>query len=201
MRYIILALLFLFGCKSLPPKKRIAILTPASHPSLEQIALGFKKELNDNYQIIEFNAHGNKTLMRSEVEEIAHQNFDLLLTIGKSASHMAAELFLKRGIKIPIVFTSVNDPSTLPKEGNMTGVEELLDLKQEVEALLQFKPSIQTILLVYNPEEPGLQKDAEELNRLLKEKGIKLMSVEVFRTSEIKAKAASRLQRPMRSSC
>lgn len=179
----------------------IAILTPISHPSLEQIEKGFKETIEatnpGKYRFVTFNALGNKTLMRSEVETIAQQNYALVLTIGTSASQMTSEVFEKKNLETPIVFTCVNDPVTFnivdseeTPGANVTGVKEMLHFEEELAALLHYKPSIQKIVLVYNPNEPGLQKDQKEVDRILKQKNIELHTVEAFQTNELLAKVS-----------
>ena len=71
----------------------------------------------------------------------------------------------------------------------MTGVKELLDFKKELELTLQYKPDIQTVLLVFNPMEPGIAKDADEVRSILEMRGIRLITVEVFQTNEFLATA------------
>jgi len=147
------------------------------------------------YRFVTYNAQGNKTLMRGEVEEIAQKGYPLVFTIGTTSSQMTTEIFAKKGLDTPIVFTCVNDPvgfhivksEELPG-GNVTGVKELLDFQKELELTLQYKPDIQTVLLVLNPMEPGLAKDADEISSILEKKGIKLITVEVFQTNEFMAK-------------
>ena len=198
----LLLLLILSACgKNDESKLSIAILTPVTHPSLEQIEKGFMQTMESNnpgqYRFVTYNAQGNKTLMRSEIEEIARQNYDLVFTIGTSSSQMASEVFAKKEITTPIVFTCVNDPvgfqivsSEQAPGRSITGVKEMLHFQEELSALLKFKPTIKKILLVYNPAEPGLQKDKEEIEQILKQNQIELMVVETFQTNEMMAKTS-----------
>lgn len=193
-------LVFLCACeKQVDSRVPIAILTPVSHPSLEQIEKGFVTTMEaanpDKYRFVTYNAQGNKTLMRSEIEEIVRQNYALVFTIGTTTSQMATECLMKKGMTTPIVFASVNDPVTFhivqseASSGTMaTGVKELLNFNEELAALLRYKPQIKKIMLVYNPAEPGMAKDQQEIARLLKEKSITLTSVAVFQTNELLAK-------------
>ncbi len=187
-----LLLLLLTACSTSEKKKRIAILTPASHVSLEKIEKGFietiEKESN-LYEFVTYNAQGNKTLMRSEVEEIYKGNFDLLLTIGTSTTEIATQVFLKKGMSTPIVFTAVNMTEDFVGN-NVTGVKEILKLDEEINALISLKPNLSKLLLVYNPAEPGLKKDHEEISSILKNRNISLQVVEVFQTNEIKSKVS-----------
>jgi ABC-type uncharacterized transport system substrate-binding protein len=92
----------------------IAILTPVSHPSLEQIQTAFADTLKEKgsckYQFKEFNANGNRVLMRSQAEEIANGDFDLVFTIAAGPCLLVKEVMQKKGKTTPIVFGAVSDP-------------------------------------------------------------------------------------------
>lgn len=187
--------------KSNNNKIPIAILTPTTHPSLEQIEKGFKQTIETEspgkYRFITYNGQGNKTLLRSEIEEIAQQDYRLIFTIGTSASQMAVEVLKKKKLELPIVFTCVNNPvefhiiSSEDNPGeNVTGIKEMLHFEDELAALLKYKPSIKNILLVYNPNEPGLQSDHAKVREILKKRHINLQTVEVFQTNELLAKTS-----------
>jgi putative ABC transport system substrate-binding protein len=185
-------LILTYGCTQ-QNQQRIAILTPIHHPSLEQAEKGFIETLErqspGQYRCTTYNAQGSKHLMRAEIEAILQQDYQLVFTIGATASQMTAEVFDKKDIKIPIVFTCVHHPSELHLIKNtITGVQEILHLDQEVDYLLQFKSNIKKILLAYNPTEIGLEKDRYALEHILQEKQIQLVPVEVFQTNEILAK-------------
>lgn len=205
MKYILLICLSLLtvlvSCNLSDEKITIAILTPVTHPSLEQIEKGFKQTMKQNgqekFQFVTYNAQGNKSLMRSEIEEISQKGYSLVLTIGTMASQMTKEVFEKKSITIPVVFTCVNDPigfnivaSEQVPGSNITGVKEELRFEEELAALKQHKPDIERILLVYNPAEPGLQKDQQAIAQILKEHSITLKTVEVFQTNEMLAKVS-----------
>ncbi|MBS0629267.1 MAG: ABC transporter substrate-binding protein [Verrucomicrobia bacterium] len=194
MKNLCIFLLTLLGaCSGSQEKIPIAILTPVTHPSLEQIERGFKETIErenpGKYRFVTYNAQGNKTLMRGEVEEIAQKAYPLVFTIGTLSSQMTTEVFAKKGVITPIVFTCVNDPEEFHIVGeNITGVTELLNFEKELQFALELKPDIQKVLLVYNPMEPGLQKDQKKVGTILKEKEIGLTTVEIFQTNEIQSK-------------
>ncbi|HLB52404.1 MAG TPA: ABC transporter substrate-binding protein [Chlamydiales bacterium] len=203
-KLLICAALFsmLNACTNQENKKiSIAILTPVTHPSLEQIEKGFKETVETTspgkYQFVTYNAQGNKILMRGEIEEIAQKRYPLVFTIGTLSSQMTKEVFTKKGLDTPIVFTCVNDPvgaSIVQSEqspgGHITGVKELVDFRKELDLVLHYKPDIHRVLLVLNPMEPGIAKDSENVRTILKEKGIELITVEVFQTNEFMTKVS-----------
>ena len=92
MSYTLSTLLFfvtlLTSCgKSEEQPLSIAILTPITHPSLEQIEMGFKQTIEakapGKYRFVTYNAQGNKTLMRSEIEEILQKDQADLVAIAR----------------------------------------------------------------------------------------------------------------------
>lgn len=189
------------SCGRNSDKVRIAIITPTTHPSLEQMEKGFiqtvSADKSQKYRFDTYNALGNKTLLRSEIEEVFRKDYALVLTIGTSASQMTVEVFSKKASPTPIVFTAVNDPEAFHILGSetVTGVKELVDYRSELAFLKKLKPDLKTVLLVYNPSEAGLEKDQREVSRILKEMGIALLTVEVFNVNEIQAKVAAFIEK------
>ena len=65
--------------------KRIAILTPTTHPSLEQIERGFcqtlTKEGKQHYDIKVFNAQADRKLMHAQAEEIVQGDYDCVFLV------------------------------------------------------------------------------------------------------------------------
>jgi putative ABC transport system substrate-binding protein len=204
--YCLFPLCVLSACFHQANKKiPIAILTPVTHPSLEQIERGFQETIEancpDKYRFVTYNAQGNKILMHSEVEEIIQKNYPLTLTIGTLASQMMHEVTTHKNLPRPIVFTCVNHPTEfqiVPSEsspgGHITGVKELVDFQEELNYLLQYKPEIRNILLVYNPTEPGLVKDQQRVATLVEERNLTLTTVEIFYNNELMVKVAPHME-------
>lgn len=197
MKKIVMACLFclsvLAACGKSEEKVSIAILTPVTHPSLVKMEQGFvdtiQNQFPGKYTFVTYNAQGNKTLMRSEIEEIAKGKFEMVLTVGTLTTQMATEVFSKKEITMPIVFTAVNATEKFTGE-HVTGVKEMLRFDEEIAALIAYKPSLSSVLLVYNPTEPGLQKNVEEIDQILRKRDITLNTIEVFQTNELKAKVS-----------
>jgi ABC-type uncharacterized transport system substrate-binding protein len=74
---------------------RIAIFEPASHPAMDEIVQGFtdtiKKNSSAHYIFNRYNANGNKTLLRAQAEDIIHNNYDLIMTIGADTKRTLQE--------------------------------------------------------------------------------------------------------------
>lgn len=180
----------------------IAILKPISHPALDNIEDSFINFLNktepDRYVFKQYNANGNKILLRSQVEEIVACDVDLIFTIATGATQIVTELIKKKNKNIPIVFTAVNDPEKLGiissdlSKNNTTGIIEVVDYEKEISLFLDLKPSAKNTLLVYNPSEgSGLEKDKDTVKRVLESNGIDVTIMEVYQSNEIFTKVSS----------
>ena len=197
MSFILGILLICFAFqKQQERKKTIAILTPATHPSLIKIEEAFIRTMledkGDEYRFVIYNAQGSKTLMHSEIEEISQKNHALVLTLGTIASRMTKELFDKKRIATPIVFTCVPDPVgfDIAPGSRITGVEEILHIDKALTLLIKSKPSIQSLLLVYNPVDAGAHQSKQDVEDFLKKHNISLVAIEIFQTNEIQLKVA-----------
>jgi len=180
---------------------RVAVLTPVTHQSLEQIEKGFIETLQKSdkkrYEFTTFNANGNKTLMRAQVEEILQNNFDMIFTIGAGTTQMAKEISFKKQKNIPIVFGAVARPiaqtlAPASDQSNITGVIEEVDYAKQLALLLKLKPNVKRLLLVYDPgQNGGLEADKQTVEKLVQDRGIEFKSLEVFNTNDIYSKIST----------
>lgn len=185
---------------------KIAILTPATHPSLQKIEAGFCKILNGStnarYEFLVFNANGDKILLRSQAEAVVNKDFDLIFTIATAPTQIIKELCTKKGKNIPIIFGAVADPvklgivKSISKPGGfVTGTIESSDYKTQLDLLLRLKPGIKSILLPYNPTQgSGLERDKNEIVQLLSKKNISIVPCEAYNINEIQGKIAGLVQ-------
>jgi len=183
-------------------RKRVAIITIMSHPSLERQDLGFTETLDGKPVVFKrYNAQGNKNLLRGQIEEIARQDYDLVFAICASPAKMLKETFNKKGIKTPIVYASVIDPVSMnlieseqASENQLTGTIEVSDYQKLLDATLPLIPSVHNILLVYNPTDWKLDEYRQEIEKITAQKGLKLTTVEIFKTQDIMTKVPSFMQ-------
>lgn len=176
---------------------RIAILTPASHSALQKIQQGFEdtllKKHNLSCDFTVYNANGNRTLMRSQIEEIIQKNYDLLFTIGAHATQMAKEITTKKQHFAPIVFGAIADPVRLnivaseeASGTHVTGDKTATNYPDQLSLLLKLKPDMKKMLLVYDPtQSSGLERDKLEIEKLCVAHNITIKAIEVYKTSEI----------------
>lgn len=187
---------------------RIALFEPAAHPAMDEIADGFMTTINKNgskkYHFTRYNANGNPTLLRAQAEEILHQNYNLIMSIGTDTTQTLHELSTRKNIQTPIVFTAISNPvevgiiaSTASSENHITGVQDAPRYKEQLEKLLAIKPTTQSLLLVYDPVIKGgaHEKDAKEIKKIVNNKNIVFNTTKVFHTNEIQAKVQPELQK------
>jgi putative ABC transport system substrate-binding protein len=185
---------------------RIALLVPAIHPAMDEIEQGIRDTMSTvgtkPYQLDIYNGNANKTLIRSQAEEIVNGGYDLVYAIGTGCAHLLAELTKKKGSSLPVVFTAVDTdpvalgivPSLESSGSNVTGCIVMDDFKGQIAALVALKPNMHSILFVYDPSHgPSMGKKKEEIEKALATYGIQLKAVEVFSTAEITQKVASQL--------
>ena len=181
-------------------KYSIAIVTPVSHPALEEIERGFKEVLIKEYGLdcdfTTYNANGSRTLIRSQFEDILQKNYDAMFTIGAMATQMAKEVTAKRKILMPIIFGAVADPIRLGliksldcSGNNLTGATAATKYATQIDFLLQLKKDVKTVLIVYDPtQSSGLENDKKNVVKLLEDRNIRVKAVEVYHTHEIHQK-------------
>ncbi len=183
---------------------KVAIFEPAPHPAIDDITSGFKQTLEQGthpYDFKIFNANGNKTLQRSQAEEIVHGDYNLIFTIGASCTQIIKELTAKKELKTPVVFGAISNPvetgiiASMESSGNnVTGVAEVADYKKQLAALTILKPTTRSVLLVYDPGHgTGLEKDKNEIEQILNSYNIKLQAVPVYNAGELQQKVEGML--------
>ncbi len=183
---------------------RIAIFLPAIHAAMDEIERGFKETMaqgNQTYTFDTFNAGGNKTLLRAQAEEMIHQKYDLVFTVGTLCSHTMQTLLEKQHSATPLVFTAIDNPEsigvteTARKQGaQATGTYITDNLDAQLEYLIKVKPQTKTILFVYDPAHgTGMEKVRNELEAATKRKGLTLKTAQIFATNEVAQKIESLL--------
>ena len=179
---------------------RIAIFQPVTHSALDEIAQGFIDTMQDNaslnYKFDRYNGNGNKILMQAQAQEILQKNYDLIFTLGVGCSVTIKDLCQKKHNKTPIVFTAVDNPVKLDLQGStITGVVDKSNYQRQLDLLLECIPSIKKLLLVYDQSQAsGLEKDKNQIDSILKQKGIGLASIEILNIGEIQQKVIGSIE-------
>jgi len=181
-------------------KYKVAILLPATHAALDEIQMSFQETIIKKYKLNTifkiYNANGNRSLLRAQIEEIGQQPYNLVLTIGAVASQLTKEIFTKRKVTMPVVFAAVVDPIRLglvqdlsKPEGFITGAAATTNYPLQIDLLMLLKPSLKRVLLVYDPtQSSGLDLDYDLVKKEFANRGVRLDSVQVFSVQEVQKK-------------
>jgi ABC-type uncharacterized transport system substrate-binding protein len=178
---------------------RIAICSPASHPSIDDIEQGCIQTLNKSEQIeytcTIFNANGNAGLLRAQSYEAIQGNFDAIFTIGINATQTAISLTQKKKCDIPIVFGGVDETILNHTVEHVTGVFDKPNYHEQLALLQKIKPDTKKLLLVTSPAYgPHLEHDCNMIQQILKQQNIACEQIYVFDCNELQAKVASSIQ-------
>jgi len=186
--------------------KQVAILAPTLTPEMSCIIEAFKETLTQSskhtYSFKVYNSDGDRTLLRSHVEDISSQPFDLLFTIGAACSQMAKEITTKREKPIPMVFTAVKHPvdmgivaSMESSKNHITGVSSTgPDRLKKLAGVIPFlAPQVRKVILICDPSQNGgyIEKEQNELVKELGELNIQTKVINVYTIPEITEKLNS----------
>lgn len=179
---------------------RIAILVPVAHSAIEEIRQGFIDTLNKVASCVydDYNANGNRTLLRSQAEAIVScKKYDLIFTIATGPALIMKEVCEQRHDMTPIVAGAVDDPvglklidSMKSSHNNVTAVTSVDSFEEQIELLKFLKPSVKSVLLVYNPSS-GLDRKKQEAAQVCRDHNIAFSAVEIFNINDLVQKVPS----------
>lgn len=181
---------------------RVAIFVPASHPALEEIRKGFIDTLNRlvSCRYDDYNANGNRTLMRNQAEEMVAKQYDLIFTIAAAPALLVKEVCEQRNSSVPVVAGAVENPvdlrliSSMETSGNnVTVVAGIYEFEEQLRLLKFLKPETKNMLLVYNPTS-GLDDEKQDLEASCKRNGIGFYAVEIFSLNDLVQKVPAVIQ-------
>jgi len=177
------------------------------HPALDAVLLGMKDYLKDNDVQVEFkvhNAQANMGTANQIAQQMVGEKSDLLVAIATPSAQACAQALKKApaDLKRPFVFTAVTDPvaAGLVKDlnnpgGNITGVSDLLPVKKHLQMVLQYKPGIKKLGVMYNAGEANSKATVESIEKLSKEMGFKVVDATASKTAEVYQAAKSLIGR------
>ncbi|WP_046173658.1 ABC transporter substrate-binding protein [Domibacillus indicus] len=177
---------------------KIGVTQFVEHPSLDNAYKGFKEGLEEAGVKAEFdeqNAQGDQNNNQTIAQNFVSDGVDLIF--GNSTPSATAALNATKDI--PIVFTSVTDPvaAGLVQDaeapgGNVTGTIDLHpDAIANTVKFMAEEFDGKNVGVVYNAGEQNSVAQAEQVESILKENGLKMVPVTVSTSSEVKQAAES----------
>lgn len=180
---------------------RIGAVTIVSHPSLDAVFEGVREGLADagyvegeNLEIDFQNPQGDQQTLANIVNTFAGSDADLFVAIATPPAQALAQVVTDR----PIVFASVTDPveaglvdSMENPGGNVTGTSDQIPSDQQLEALMEIMPDLETIGIVYTSSEVNAEIQANAMTEAAAEHGIEVRTATVINSSEVAQAAES----------
>jgi putative tryptophan/tyrosine transport system substrate-binding protein len=166
-------------------EKKIGILMFSEETRYMEAVKGFKNKLREagvKEPKVKFNiesAGANKSKAVELAQKLAAGKMDLILTLGTSATVIAA-----REIKdVPIVFSIVYDPveagiaKTWKSSGNnTTGTSPIVPMPKLLDSLTTFT-KVKRLAVLYTPGEKNSEAQLKDLQKIQADYGIKIMPV------------------------
>jgi putative ABC transport system substrate-binding protein len=175
----------------------IAVIQPISHQALDEIVQGFeetiKKEAGLKYRFAHYNANGDSSILKAQIEDIINKQYCLVCTVATDPTVMAIIAARKKELYIPIVFAAAEPPADLTSDERVTGTNSQQDLSAQLDALIAVKPTTRAIMLVYNPaiKAGENERDKEAVATLAQKRGLLFSAVAIAHTSEIAQRASA----------
>lgn len=175
--------------------KKIGVLQPVEHGSLDAAFKGFKEGLaengfkeGENLTIEYSNAQNDQAQLKSMSEKLVKEKPDLLLGIATPA----AQSLLNETTEIPIVVTAVTDltsaklvESDEKPGGNVTGTTDIVPIDKQIALLLAIVPDAKTVGIMYNAGEANSKIQADLAEKALKDNGIKAKVLTANSTNDV----------------
>ena len=161
-------------------KYTVGICQLVQHAALDQATQGFidtlKAEFGDDIEILNQNANGDTNVCSTIVGDFVTKGVDLIManaTPALQAAYNATET-------IPILGTSITEYGVALETklqngvvgGNVSGTSDLAPLDEQVDMILEFKPDVKTVGIIYCSAEANSKYQVEEVKRFLAAKGV-----------------------------
>jgi putative ABC transport system substrate-binding protein len=190
-----LALSTVVLCSSLQAKTvYVATTAIVEHPALDAVRDGIKAVLNENGYIgdnLKFtyeSAQGQPAIAAQIARKMVGNEPDVIVAIATPSAQAA----VSASKNIPVVFSAVTDPIgaklvlrlTQPG-GNVTGLSDMVNVKQHLALIKEFVPNVKTIGVPYNPGEANSVSIVTALKVAAKEMGIKIVESPAPKSSDV----------------
>ncbi len=177
------------------------------HPALDAVLAGLQDYFKDKQLEVSFKVHNAQANMgtASQIgQQMLGEQSDLLVAIATPSAQACAQALHKAppGLRRPFLFTAVTDPQAagLVKNldhpgGYITGVSDLLPVKEHLKMVLTFKPGIRRLGFLYNAGEANSKATLLTLKKLSSEMGFKVVGATASKTADVYQAAKSMVGR------
>ncbi len=177
------------------------------HPALDAVLRGIKDYSKKNDVNITFKVHNAQANMGTATQiaqQMIGEKADLLIAIATPSAQACAQALSKApdSLKRPLLFTAVTDPvaagllKNLKHPGGMiTGVSDLLPVREHLEMVRTFVPDLKRLGVLYNSGEANSKATVAGIKALSRELGFEVVEGTASKTAEVYQAAKSLLGR------
>lgn len=164
---------------------KIGVTQIVAHPALDKAREGFKeafKEAGIKVEFDEKNANGEVANANMIANTLVSSKPDLIYAIATPTAQAVSQATNN----IPVIFSAITDPKSAGiLKGNITGVSDRVNIKQQLELLLKLDPKIKKVGVMYNSSEQNSKVQVEDLKAAAKELNVEVVEKSVVQASEI----------------
>ncbi len=173
------------------------------HPALDAVLNGIQDYFKENNIEVEYKVHNAQANMGTATQiaqQMMGEKADLLIAIATPSAQACAQAVNKapKALKRPLLFTAVTDPvaAGLVKDlnhpgGDITGVSDLLPVKEHLEMVLTFLPGLKRLGVLYNAGEANSKATIATIKGLSGEMGFKVIEATASKTADVYQAAKS----------
>ncbi len=173
------------------------------HPALDAVFNGLRDYFKDNKVEVDFklhNAQANMGTATQIAQQMLGEKADLLVAIATPSAQACAQALSKApaSLQRPFLFTAVTDPvaAGLVQDlehpgGAITGVSDLLPVKEHIGMVLKFKPDIKRLGVLYNAGEVNSKSTVATIKELSESMGFEVVDATASKTADVYQAAAS----------
>ena len=171
-------------------KIKIGAIQYIEHVSLDNALRGFEDRLKEEgieAEVEVENLQGDQALTTTAPKKFEGEDYKLVYAISTPAAQGAKTALPNKNI----VYSAVTDPveagliEASDKITNITGVNDAVSAKDQIESFLKIYPDIKTIGTIFSTNEANSKVQVEALEKACKELGLKLESVGINNINDI----------------
>lgn len=172
----------------------IATTAIVEHPALDAVRDGVKEVLNENGysgEQLKFtyeSAQGQPSIAAQIARKMVGDEPDVIVAIATPSAQAA----VSASKTIPVVFSAVTDPvgaklvpSLYQPGSNVTGLSDMVNVKQHLALIKEFIPSLKTVGVPYNPGEANSVAIVSALKAAAAEAGITIVESPAPKSSDV----------------
>ncbi|PIE69559.1 MAG: ABC transporter permease [Deltaproteobacteria bacterium] len=175
----------------------ISINQFVEHPALDAVLKGFQDYFTEKGIAVDYkihNAQANQGTATQIATQMIGEQPDLLMAIATPSAQACAQALDRApaNMKRPFLFTAVTDPvaaglvKNLEQPGGLiSGVSDLLPVEDHIRMVLEYKPDIKTLGVLYNAGEANSKATVATIMSLSEKLGYKVIESTAARTADV----------------